>query len=326
MESIKPFGLQHVPMLYRLQHNSTVLDLEHALMRARSPLWAALLGHGSLAEGPFCTVVLSQPDDDAPLEGFAQARLRASGGEADLVRLAPGLDAPEAERIWRDLLVGMGTYLGRLGVQRVFVRLSDELEAAHLFLETGFMLYTREDVFQLQPLPATDTVGLLEPAEGEDCRWGIGRLYAAVTPKAVRTAEGLANAGTAPGLEAGDTCYIWRRGGDIAGYVGMGYGDGICWLRILIHPDHADRTADVIQDALAHVPRRTRTVFCSARAYQVNVRSLLQDVGFRFVTSQSVLVRQNAVPVREAQAAPAVAFDKRAEARTPTAARHDVLT
>jgi hypothetical protein len=58
----------------------------------------------------------------------------------------------------------------------------------------------------------------------------------------------------------------------------------------------------------------------------VNLRGPLQDAGFRFVTSQSVLVRQNALPVREAQTAPAVAFEKRAEARTPTAARHDVLT
>lgn len=325
MESVKPFGLQHIPILYRLQHASTVLDLEHALMRARNPLWAALLGHGSLAEGPFCTAVFQDTDADAPLEGFAQARLRAGGEEADLVRLAPSLDAPEAERIWRSLLAGMGMYLARLGVQRVFVRLSDELEAAHLFLDAGFVLYTREDVFQLRELPATEGVGLLEPVDTESDRWGIGRLYAAATPKAVRVAEGMANASPAPGL-AGDARYAWRAGDDILAYAGMAYGNGVCWLRVVIHPEHADRTAEVIRDALALVPRRTRTVFCSARAYQVNLRGPLQDAGFRFVTSQSVLVRQNAVPVREAQPAPAVAFDKRAEARTPTAARHDVLT
>ncbi len=326
MESIKPFGLQHVPVLYRLQRNSTALDLEHALMRARSPLWAALLGHGSLAEGPFCTVVLRKTDDKVPLEGFAQARIRAGGEEADLVRVAPGLGAHEAERIWRSLLSGMGAHLARIGVQRVFVRLSDELEAAHLFLDAGFVLYTREDVFQLRELPAQRAVGLLEPAESEDCRWAIGRLYAATTPKAVRVAEGLANAGPLPGIAAGDMCYVWKQGGDVLAYVGMGHGGGVCWLRMLIHPEHADRTADVIRDALAHLPRRTRTVFCSARAYQVNLRGPLQDAGFRFVTSQSVLVRQNVLPVREAQTVPAVAFDKRAEARTPTAARHDVLT
>lgn len=322
---VRPFGLQHIPIVYRLQDDSTVLDLEHALMRARSPLWTALLGHGSLAEGPFCTVVLSEPGDDARLEGFAQARLRPGADEADLVRLAPSLDAPESERIWRDLLAGMAGHLARIGVQRVFVRLSDDLEAAHLFLDNGFVLYTREDVFQLRELPALGAVGLLEPAD-EDCRWGIGRLYAAVTPKAVRSAEGLANAGSAPGFVSCDTSYVWKEGGEVLAYVGVGQGGGVCWLHMLIHPDRADRAADVIRDALARVPRRTRTAYWSVRAYQVNVRSALQDVGFRFVTSQSVLVRQNAVPVREAEPAPAMAFEKRAEARTPTAARHDVLT
>jgi len=325
MENIRPFGLRHIPILYRLQNESTVLDLEHALMRSRSPLWAALLGHGSLAEGPFCTVVFSTLGDAGALGGFAQARLRAGGEEADLVRLAPTLDAPGAERIWRGLLSGMGAHLAHLGVQRVFVRLSDEMEAAHLFLDAGFALYTREDVFQLRELPPQSAVGLLEPAD-EDCRWGIGRLYAAVTPKTVRAAEGLTNAGAAQGFIADDASYVWKQGDEILAHVGVGYGGGVCWLRMLIHPEHAARADDVIRDALAHVPRRTRTVFCSVRAYQVNLRGPLQDAGFRFVTSQSVLVRQNAVPVREAQTVPAVAFDKRAEARTPTAARHDVLT
>ncbi|MDH7490454.1 MAG: hypothetical protein QHH80_13240 [Anaerolineae bacterium] len=325
MESVRPFGLQHIPILYRLQNDSTVLDMEHALMRARSPLWAALLGHGSLAEGPFCTVVLSEPGDVGAVKGFAQARLRPAAEEADLVRLAPSLDAPEAERIWRSLLAGMAAHLARLGVQRVFVRLSDELEAAHLFLDNGFVLYTREDVFQLRELPTQSSVGLLEPAD-EDCRWGVGRLYAAITPKAVRTAEGLANASPSPGFVVCDASYVWKRGDDILAHVGVGHAGSVCWLRMLIHPDHADRAADVIRDALARLPRRTRTVFWSVRAYQVNLRGPLQDAGFRFVTSQSVLVRQNAVLVREAQTAPAMAFEKRAEARTPSAARHDVLT
>ncbi len=325
MESVRPFGLHHIPILYRLQNDSTVLDLEHALMRARSPLWTALLGHGSLAEGPFCTVVLSALGGEAALQGFAQARLRAGAEGADLVRVAPALDAPEAERIWRSLLAGMAAHLARLGVQRVFVRLSDELEAAHLFLDNGFVLYTREDVFQLREWPAQSAIGLLEPA-GEDCGWAIGRLYAAVTPKPVRAAEGLANARSAPGFVPCDTAYVWRQSGEVRAYARLDCAGSVCWLRILIHPDHADAADDVIRDALAHLPRRARTVYCSARAYQVNLRAALQDAGFRFVTSQSVLVRQNAVLVREAQMAPAVAFDKRAEARTPTAARHDVWT
>jgi hypothetical protein len=59
------------------------------------------------------------------------------------------------------------------------------------------------------------------------------------------------------------------------------------------------------------------------RAYQAHLRGPLQDIGFRFLTGQSVLVRQNAIPVKVAEPRRAPALEKRAEAHTPTAARRD---
>jgi hypothetical protein len=315
--------LQHTPLVNRLQKQSTALHLEQALTRPRGALWAALLGHGSLAEGPVCTVVLRSSEEGRLMEGFAQARLRPGGDEADVICLAPSLDSHDAaEDIWRKLISGLATELARHGVQRVFARLSNELEAARLFLDAGYSLYTREDIFQLHAPPAGAETHLLQLA-GDESRWGISRLYAVVTPNIVRAAEGFGSAGTAglPRFTAGEDAYVWDKGGEVGAFVRVVSGPRGHWMHILIHPDDTGRTEDVLRDALAHLPTGG-DVYCSVRAYQSHLRKPLQDVGFRFLTSQSVLVRQNVLPVRDAQLVPA-ALEKRAEARTPTAMRHD---
>jgi hypothetical protein len=325
MTCVRPFGLQHAMLVNRLQNQSTALHLEQALTRPRGALWAALLGHGSLAEGPVCTVVFQAASDSGPMEGFAQARLRPGGDEADMVCIAPSFQSHEAaDDIWRKLISGMALELARHGVQRVFARLSDELEAARMFLDAGFSLYTREDIFHLHAPLASAEAHLLEPAR-DDSRWGIARLYTAVTPNIVRAAEGLANTAAAgmSQLAAGENSYVWHKGGEIVACARLVSGPKGHWLQILVHPDETPRAEDVLRDALAYVPG-SGDVYCSLRAYQGNLRKPLQDVGFRFLTSQSVLVRQNVLPVREAQTVPATALEKRAEARTPTAMRHDV--
>ena len=323
MECVRPFGLQHAMLVNRLQNHSTALDLEQTLTRPRKPLWAALLGHGSLAEGPVCTVVLRDPSKGNAFEGFAQARLRPGGDEADVICLAPSLETYEnAEDVWRKLLSGLALELAKHGVQRVFARLSDELEAARLFLDTGFILYTREDIFHLHAAPARADPRLLQPA-GDESLWGIARLYTAVTPNIVRGAEGLASAPSgATRLAAGENAYVWNKGSEVAAYARLVSGPKGHWLQILVHPDETARAEDLLRDALSYVPG-SGEVYCSIRAYQGHLRMPLQDVGFRFLTSQSVLVRQNVLPVREAQTVPATALEKRAEARTPTAMRHD---
>jgi hypothetical protein len=316
--------LQHTPLVNRLQKQSTALHLEQALTRPRGALWAALLGHGSLAEGPVCTVVLRSSEEGRLMEGFAQARLRPGGDEADVICLAPSLGSHDAgEDIWRKLISGLALELARHGVQRVFARLSDELEAARLFLDAGFSLYTREDIFQLRAPPAGAEAHLLQPA-GDESRWGISRLYTAVTPNIVRAAEGFSSAGTAGlfSLVAGENAYVWNKEGEVAAYVRLISGPRGHWMQILIHPGETRRTEEVLRDALAYLPGGG-DVYCSVRAYQGHLRTPLQDAGFRFVTSQSVLVRQNVLPVRDAQLVPAAALEKRAEARTPTAMRHD---
>lgn len=324
MTCVRPFGLQHTPLVNRLQKQSAALDLEQALTRPRSALWAALLGLGSLAEGPVCTVVFRSSEGDRMLEGFAQARLRPGGDEADVVYLAPSLGSQDgAEDIWRKMLSGLASLLAQHGVQRVFARLSDEVEAARLFMDAGFSLYTREDVFHLHAQPEGTSPRLLKPATDES-RWGISRLYAAVTPNIVRAAEGFASAG-AVGLfrpVAGENAYVWDKGGEVAAFVRVVSGPRGHWMHILVHPDDTAQAEILIRDALARLSG-SEDVYCSVRAYQGHLRTPLQDAGFRFVTSQSVLVRQNVLPVRDAQLVPAAALEKRAEARTPTAMRHD---
>jgi hypothetical protein len=219
----------------------------------------------------------------------------------------------------------MVTSLTHQRVERVFVRLSDELEAASLFLDIGFTLYTRDDIFHLEGAAAKRSLGLLKPA-GEEAQWGIARLYALTTPGAVRAAEGMGKAGSRLGQPTDTTGweghYVWEKQGEIVAYVRLSPGRLGHWMHLSIHPDEASHTVDVVENALTYLPEGpVRTVYCGLRAYQAHLRRPLQDLGFRFLTSRSVMVRLNSVPATVSEAKRAPALEKRAEAHTPTTAR-----
>lgn len=324
MSDVRPFSLRHTMLVSRLQKVGTPLDLEQALTRPRGPLWSALLGQSSLAEGPVCTFVLQESKGAETLEGFSQARLRPGGDQADIIFLAPALgNGDEREEVWRRLLDGMIGSLAAQGVRKIFCRLSDELEAAHLFLDAGFSLYTREDVFCLDRVPVKRTrPALLEQAREED-QWGIAKLCATCTPRLVRALEGMGNPSDISGFGVAsgwEHQYVWNDSGRTAGYVRLTSGPRGHWIQLMIHPDESARAEEMIRDALSRLPRDgERRACCSVRAYQAHLRAPLQDVGFRFLTSQSVLVRITAVPVAAARARKAAKVETRAEVRTPTA-------
>jgi hypothetical protein len=108
--------------------------LQQSMLHPRAPLIKALTGHWSLAEGPTCTFVLSSSQSGVGQEGFVQARLRPSGREADVEFIAPSEGDPvQRSQLWSALLIGMCQGLGRHGVERVFARLTDDLEDAGTF-------------------------------------------------------------------------------------------------------------------------------------------------------------------------------------------------
>lgn len=317
------FGLRHVLLVRRLQALGVCLDLEHSVLHPHPPLIKAITGRWSLAEGPTCTFVLRSRMDGVPSDGFVQARLRPGGREADIEFIAPVVEDPGVRaQMWSALLIGMAQGLGRHGVERVYARLADELEDAGTFQQVGFLLYTREDVFQLSATRHRKRSGILRPSSEADW-WGIDRLYAAVTPRAVQAAEGLnsSSPGRSPRRALGSEGQVLlaERDGVIHACVEVAVSSKGQWIRLTVDLTNGPDPAEILDDALAALmDRGPWPVYCSVRAYQGRLRIPLQDLGFRFVTSQAVWVKTALVRVKEPLAQLVPALRRRPELRTPT--------
>ena len=171
---IRPFGLNDIWLVRRLQHTGMTLAVEHMLTHPHEPLWTALTAPWPWAGVGVATFVLDEPPrgqgspaQQAPagqaLQGFAQLMKRASRPEADLLhvarrgagRLRPC--RPGREAIWSRLLAHCSLAAATHGLQRIYASTPRVASSKPACEQAGFCLYTRETLYRLagrHPRPA----------------------------------------------------------------------------------------------------------------------------------------------------------------------------
>jgi len=226
---IRPFGLNDMWLVRRLQGSGVSLAIEHALTHPRSPLWIALTAPWPYAGVGVATYVLDERGASAQVAdavdgelpgravGFVQLMKRSSRPEADLLYIAPGiLDEPPVldpvscdeaaagaatnghdrspagvEGIWRHPLCPRATAAPGHGIQRIFASLPEEGPGQSSLRETGYSLYARETVYRLARVaPGGQAWPPGLRSQLPQDSWALQRLYARGTPKLVQQAEG----------------------------------------------------------------------------------------------------------------------------------------
>jgi hypothetical protein len=296
---IRPFDVRDIFLVRGLQYAGTQLDLEGAIVRPQSPLRAALASHLPFDGVGADTYVLNGRRKGVQLRGFAQARSRLNGQEADVVYLAPALAGNEAvPETWERLLAYLCQAEGVQGVQRLFVKLpEDDSDAIDVFRRVGFVIYTQERLFRLDVVP-------LRPQQSED-DWGLQRLYCHAAPRLVQQAECVCSdswKATPIARLAGqhDERYVWERDGEIVGYVRLVEGQSGHWLKLMLHHDLQDQADDLVrwsQALLNDFP--PRPIYCGVRAYDTPLQVALKRVGFQSEASLILLVKNTTSRVRE---------------------------
>lgn len=311
--TVRALRLRDVPLLTRLQRQGVSLGAEQALVRQRSPLWSALLTplpwHGT----GVATYVLRGGAGRQTAYGVAQMQKRPERPEADLLFLAPTLDAHEgADDIWCRLLSHCGYEAGQFGLQRLFATLPDDAEMLEVFRQAGFCLYAKEEVFCLEQAGGREEwpeQGLVRPLRGTE-QWMVQRLALTYTPRPVQQAEGMMNGDVplAREPEAGLT-FVLDHGAGVVGAVQVEVGTLGYWLRLYGNPHAVGDMRALLMGSLkalaAHPPR---PVYCGVRDYQGGVRALLLDLGFRPFATWNRLVRYTVAWAKEPvlKAAPAL--------------------
>jgi hypothetical protein len=301
----------------------TALDLEGAVLDARSPLRQALAGWWPLARAGVDTLVL---DTDV---GFIQARRRLNGREADLTYVAPALTrANGAALAWQRLAGDACARLAGRGIERVHVSIAEDDQVAHQVLrQVGFAVCSG-DLVLCRPasLPPPSDGLASRPATAADTQ-AAGRLLSAGRPDGVRALEGPDGdwgsyplGGRAP--VALHSRAILQGNGELAGAWRLVVGHGGAWLR-LVAADGTD-PALLAADALGRTAHELagRPVYASARGYEPGLHVALRGLGFEPVVGRFRMIRHTAVHVVEPSWSPAArALQKRGVETAPSGSR-----
>jgi hypothetical protein len=328
---IRPFDLRDAKLVTRLQQMGTPLNIEEQLTHPRSPLRSALINNALSPHAGPSTFILDQKDENGRLLGLAQMHARPGRPEQDVVFMSPALDAAGNgnHAIWQRLLSHLCVQTAERGYFRLYASLPMDSEEFHLFKNIGFLEYSQEDIYQLAPAPKRacyKTILPLRPQCAND-GWGLQKLYAALTPRPVQNAEGLAQGQWALiprrwGEQGRLKGYVWEEEGELLGALRIRSGKRGYWIRTLLHPDALDQAEMLARAALNltinNNPRLP--VYFSVRHYEVGWRSILTNLGFEPFTSQTLVVKAMAVRIRDKSLALLPALEKSPSEGAPTTA------
>jgi hypothetical protein len=305
---IKPFHLRDSQLVARLQRVGTPLDIEEQLTHPRSPLRSVLLDTLFAPHAGSSTFILDQYDENGRSVGLAQMRARPGRPERDVVFMAPALTTGNGSHaIWQRLLAHLCVQTAERGSLRIYARLPVQSEELQLFRNVGFLEYGQEDIFQLDPAvdrSAITTTLQLRPQQLSD-GWGLQKLYTTLVPRLVQNVEGLAQgqwslAQRRWGEQGHRSGYVWEVDGELLGALHIRTGKRGYWVRTLLHPDALDHAEELGQAALKltavhlHLP-----VYFALREFESGWRNVLPLLGFKPLTSQTMVVKHMAVRVRQ---------------------------
>jgi len=328
---IHPFDLGDSILVYRLQRQGVWLDPRCALAGAELPVWVALSAPFRWWGGDVVTYISRTSGG-----GIIQMRLRSDCAEADVIFLAPAVEAnDEIAALWRGLLVHCARQAGDQRVQRLHVSVPEEaLEILAQVRQVGFVRYTQEEVYCLeQPADVTLEPGPYEvrpPTAADD--WQLQKLHAAITPQLVKQAEGAAGSheGAQPAAmrSSGDWGrLVLLRGEEIAGMLLVQPGRSGHCLKVWGDFQDDAEVLTLLEKGLSSLAAYShRPVYCLLREYQGGVRPVLTRHGFQPTTTWSRLVKHTVVRAREPARSAWRALEPRPEPSVPGAIPSGAVT
>jgi hypothetical protein len=210
------------------------------------------------------------------LRGLVSARKRGS-------RLAWEIDclihaAKEENGVLLALLEQLTRASGKSGALRIFIRLPAASDTRHVVMRCGFAPYQNEVVYsrQLGDEHHAPAEGLRRRAKSD--LYGIFRLYNAIVPHHVRTAEAMTFAEwTAAQESLGKTAqYVLERDGQVRGWLRVARDGDVARFDVLADHDEID---GLVESALAR-SAGCHNVHTVVAAHDAFVRERLESLGF----------------------------------------------
>jgi len=319
---IRPFLLGDIFLIQRLSRQATHLPCAYIFLQPQSSLSIALSAVLPWSTTRMLTYVLRQDGHGLVHEGFLQARRCGNTREAEILCLAPSLDAPKGHpAIWNKLLAHFVHVAGASHIERIYADAPDQPLLVNTFAAVGFEPFTRQTVWRCFDPDVTlhrrDIALLARPRSAVD-DWDLRRLYRKSTPERVRMAEGCGNEGDAafPSQEnlpsEQNVLYVVREGGDLTGAFAMTRSAHGVWLQLWgdsLEPTMRSVRTLFEQALLVMTLNRWKgPVYFAVSDYQGGLGAVLEEFGFAPFCDRVRMVKHMVKWVREsvASAAPLV--------------------
>lgn len=248
------------------------------------------------------------------MRGFIQAHKRSHTPEIDISFLAGFANRnhsmPDGD-VWYALIEDLLKRAGQARIERVFATVGQRFDdLTEVLRQLGFQPYSQQQIWML-PEPALEVGSALVALRRQHRRdaWPIHQLYERVTPRHVQQAELRQSASwqlPRPRRRIG-----WRERGWVLGddqalqmHLHVITGPRGHVLRPLIEPDLRHQAAAMLRYGLSQL--EPRTVFAVIRAYQSELGSALEELGFKLRGEQTLFVKQLVIPQRQSARVPAL--------------------
>ncbi len=282
MTDIRPLRWHDLPLAYRLVGRGVSFDAHLRLIVGEDPLRHAQLTGSRRTQ----TYILRRAGEG---NGLASLYYPAGDQHARLGFISPALEEGVEEGLWLNLLDGLAEAAGQRGTLTIAAEVDEYGPALEVLRRAGFAIYARQDMWVRPAAPLHGSSLILRKAQPGELA-GVQSLYAALVPALIRQVEPVPVA--ASGIYVLDGC-------EGAGAMLTAFR---CGRRVLaelyLHPEIDLEALAVINGTLAALHAGTCTVYFRVRRYMGWLGDSLQELGFRLESSQAVMVRHIAAPIR----------------------------
>lgn len=324
---IRPFQLGDIYLLQRLGRKATYLPCAHTFLQPQSSMSIALSTVLPWATTKALTYVLRQDGHGLVHEGFLQVRRNGAARDADILCLAPSLDAPSGHpAIWNKLLSYLIHEAGALGFERIYADVPDQPLLVNTFAAVGFESFCHQTVwrsFEPPVIAGAQNVSLVASPRSMADDWDLARLYLKTVPEHIRIAEGVngERGSTTPLIEnlrpEQGVIYVIRSGGELTGAFQLQRGQRGSWLRIwgnALQPDSHDLRMLFTQAALVVAEGQwPKPLYFASSDFQGGIGVILDELGFAPFCDRVRMVKHVVRWVRESISSPATVVETGSE-------------
>jgi hypothetical protein len=204
-----------------------------------------------------------------------------------------------------DLLERLGSAAEEVGAGRLFLRIESNSHTVDMARQAGFSQHLTEYLYRLGEEPRVEPPEppvVLRPKLSAD-EYGLFRLYSATVPLRVRSVEGM-------------TFEEWHQSRDRVAVRELVFENGgEITVLLRIRPEGMAGQFDIVTDLgstelgrlvdyCLSVLRGRNSIYCLVPEFQQQLRSILEERGFRQVAEYGCLSKQLEVRVREPQLVP----------------------